>query len=374
MKKERNINLDVIRCFAIVLVICLHFFFNGGYYKQIMHGEKLMLMATMRTFTSNCIPLFLMLTGYLMADKKVTLRSYPARAAKIFIPYVLITVFMIVVSKVWLQTSLTKLDFWAALRNILVYEQYSWYVSMYLGLLLLIPFLNKWWSALSSKKEETLFIAVLLVIGTLPSLLNYFDLTFAHGWKTLLLSEDYTTLMPGWWESGTSLYPLTYFFIGAYIKKHFQPGSIRKRYLLLVLALCVPLFGLHNFYRSYGKTFVWGRWTAYGAYQCVIMSIPLFLLLLSIRFERLPALCKSAIARMSSLAYGTFIASWIVDKFVYSWVKTNTSYLPDRYWIAVPIVLAVFAGSMFISLAADLLYKGIVYLWNRARRGKNLPA
>jgi len=60
--------------------------------------------------------------------------------------------------------------------NLLGYHQYSWYVNMYIGCFLLIPFLNLLWNSLSSQESRRILVIVLLVLTALPSVLNVYDL------------------------------------------------------------------------------------------------------------------------------------------------------------------------------------------------------
>lgn len=50
LKKQRNINLDIIRCVAVFFVISVHFFLNNGFYSEIVVGKRMYIMVMMRTF------------------------------------------------------------------------------------------------------------------------------------------------------------------------------------------------------------------------------------------------------------------------------------------------------------------------------------
>lgn len=76
MKKERNINLDLTRSVATIGVISVHFFLNTGFYQEIVVGRRMALMVSMRTLFMYCVPLFLLLTGFLMCNKKLEKKFY----------------------------------------------------------------------------------------------------------------------------------------------------------------------------------------------------------------------------------------------------------------------------------------------------------
>lgn len=70
LHKKRNINIDLIRCCAIFAVISVHFFRNNGFYTEPVIGWRMYLMVFMRTTFMICVPLFLLITGYLMNRKE----------------------------------------------------------------------------------------------------------------------------------------------------------------------------------------------------------------------------------------------------------------------------------------------------------------
>lgn len=67
---KRNINIDFIKVCAVFFVISIHFFLNTGFYKTNISCPRMYIMVGMRTFFMMCVPLFILITGYLM-NKKV---------------------------------------------------------------------------------------------------------------------------------------------------------------------------------------------------------------------------------------------------------------------------------------------------------------
>ena len=69
MAAKRNVNLDLTRCAAVFSVVAVHFFLNSGFYGTPIVGGKMLLSTILRTVFMVCVPLFLLLTGYLMSGK-----------------------------------------------------------------------------------------------------------------------------------------------------------------------------------------------------------------------------------------------------------------------------------------------------------------
>ena len=84
---------------------------------------------------------------------------------------------------------------------------YAWYINMFIGLYILIPFLNKIVKS-SSKKELQLFILVLLIISILPATWNNFS---------EILGYSNIFPLPNFW---ISIYPISYYIVGCYLKVH----------------------------------------------------------------------------------------------------------------------------------------------------------
>ena len=150
-KKERKFELDLIRCFALFSVIAVHFFLNTGFYNEIIVGKSFYLMTLIRSFFMVCVPLFIILTGYLK-NKKSLSKKYYLGIVKIIAIYLIVSIICLIFKRVYL---LEEISFKTAIKQILNFSAapYSWYVEMYIGLFLLIPFLNLIFNNLKNQKE-----------------------------------------------------------------------------------------------------------------------------------------------------------------------------------------------------------------------------
>ena len=74
--KQRNPALDIIRCFALFCVVSVHFFRSIGLYSVPVQGLSMGVMLALRGFFMVCVPLFLLLSGYLQKDKTLTKDYY----------------------------------------------------------------------------------------------------------------------------------------------------------------------------------------------------------------------------------------------------------------------------------------------------------
>lgn len=73
--KKRDIGLDLTRIVAFISVVAIHFFLNSGYYNEPVVGKRMYIMTLGRTFFGICVPLFMLLSGYLMVNKSISIEK-----------------------------------------------------------------------------------------------------------------------------------------------------------------------------------------------------------------------------------------------------------------------------------------------------------
>ena len=75
-KLVRDYRLDIIRIFSLFCVIAVHFFLNSGFYDEIVVEKRMYIMSIFRSFFIICVPMFIMLTGYLVNGKTLSKKYY----------------------------------------------------------------------------------------------------------------------------------------------------------------------------------------------------------------------------------------------------------------------------------------------------------
>lgn len=354
--KKRDMNADLIRCVATYSVISVHFLLNSGFYSFPTVGTDMYIMSVMRACFMVCVPLFMILTGYLMCQKTLS-RGYYKGIWKTVEIYVLASIACLLFKKYAMGYEITP---GSALLSILDFSgaNYAWYIEMYLGLFLLIPFLNgayhslgKWKEGAAGKRRKQVLILTMISLTMLPKILNNFDLVTEGWWASPSISTTYTPLVPGFF---TGMYPLTYYFIGAYLKEYGCGVARWKNILLFVLA--VFLFGTYNFYRSDGQKFVWASNSTWGGENLITASL-LFIFLLHLHPDRWPGWIRRTLTEISRVSLGLYLLSWIFDKIIYAEFMERVPDIADRwkYYPAVaPLVfVCAFAASFLLYLIRD---------------------
>lgn len=335
-EKSRNINIDIIKVLTVFFVISAHFLWHNNFYFTTISCPRMFVMATMRTFFMMTIGIFILTTGYLMHKKEFS-KKYYTNIKRIIFPYILISIITFVAKICLVKYGIFEPD--TIINHFYNFvdfrlNEYAWYVDMYLGLYLLIPFINK---MLSNKMQDTILVITLLFLTALPSILEY---------PTLILSQ---------W---THIWIITYYMIGAYIAKY--DIKISLKLLIFLYITFFTIFATMNNINTQGQTWhIPGNGDAYGGYQNVITGVLFFLIILKTDFNKLPDKVKIFISNTAKLTLGIFLSSYIFDKIFYHYLNmyiTNTTATLE--WIVI-IVPAVFVCSILFAKFIDIIYKYI---------------
>jgi surface polysaccharide O-acyltransferase-like enzyme len=314
---SRIVGLDLLRSCAILFVISVHFFTtHTPFNNSLFEGGSLFLQAMGYFFFGMGVPLFLLLTGYLNTKKMVSFKYYKG-GIRVLISYVLFSIITILFRKYYLDET----DSWLQWGNkILGFSAipYAWYIEMWIGLFLLVPFLNILYKNIPSQKQKLLFIGTLYIMTALPDLLNRYGMHF----------------VPGSWKQ---CYPLTFYFIGSYIHEY-KPDINKKIAWLSILGMCLinPVFNClfvkdHTLIRIVGDPFgVFGT----------ILAVLFFLIMY--RWDCKSNRIRRIVGKISLLSLDMYLCCYIFDALFYPYFKVhyfvNQSQFGIYFFIIVPII------------------------------------
>lgn len=334
---KRDINLDVLRCLSLFFVLAVHFLTHCGIYDAGYTGVTAFLSDTLRNFYAPALGIFIMLNGFLQFRRKLS-SNYYLGILRLYEMYLVCSVAHILYNVFYLGTDMSIKDMLSTLLNFTAGD-YSWYILLYNGLFLLIPFLNLSYNAIEHRGQKRVLILSLFFISALPfSFLNAFISTTAY-----------------WWQR---IWPLLFYFMGAYFGEYRPRLSAKKAGLLYFAVLMV--FSVYNFALYNPNSPLFGISTrsfqyAHESLQIAVMAPLLFLWIINIDMSACPAVIEKTLAVISKYTYGIFLFSSLTDSFIYLWL---CRFVPDvgvRYLlfpIAVPIS---YVGATFMAFLADKL-------------------
>ncbi len=212
--KNRKYGLDILRIIAVISVLSVHFFLNTNYYDTSLNSIPMRIQSIIRNFFMICVPLFLLLTGYLNNNKEYN-KSFFKKLFNILI----IWLFYSLIEYFTLQVINNKHSF--NLKDLLFSItsfkacNYSWYIEMYIGLYLLSPVINNAFDVMNNKNKNILMI-ITIVTFMLPTMINSIFDNILH--------------IPNWW---IDIYPIAYYITGKYLK--YKNYNFKKKNLILLL-------------------------------------------------------------------------------------------------------------------------------------------
>lgn len=315
LKERRAFGPDVVRASAAVLVLAVHFFMNTGFYGQPLVRKGMLLSAAARMACMTCVPLFLLLSGYLCGSRRWS-RGYLRGLLPVVSVYLVSAVVCLAFRMLWGGEEISPPGF---VRRVLDFSAvpYAWYVEMYLGLYLLMPFVNAAWNGLEEEGRRAL-TAVLIALTALPALTN-------------LAGQ----LLPDWW---TGLYPLTYYVVGLRLRE--RPIRARGAALLAGWLGLGALTALLRWVMAHGGCFVWAAVSDWGSVLVLGETVCLFSLLLRCTGEGWPSPLRWLVRRAAKLSLPIYLMSYLTDQLIYP-PLTAAGLTPGKRLLLLPVMTAV---------------------------------
>jgi len=323
-EKTRESGLDIVKALATFFVVAIHFYLSCGYYNAFIASTKMYVMTCGRWLFIAAVPLFLMATGYFKINKTVSRSHYMSLIPIVITYFALCTIRMICENAVYGKIHTLS----SAIKGLFNYSA-AWYVGMYIALMLMCPFLNKLWKSCSLRERRILIISLAIVTMGYP----VFQYVF-----------------PSFFQS---MYPITYYFIGAYVKEY--APKINKAVLALVAAISLAVNVIATVYYSQGLTFNSGYIgmvdNGQNALTVAIMSVCIFLILYDVKISSDPL--QTAFKSISACSLEIYLLQAAFNAVIYTYLGRKYSGAEQYFWIffiTVPI-------SFVCSWIAAALYK-----------------
>lgn len=331
--KVRKAGPDIIRAFAIFFVMLTHMFSYSGTLGLDLRSPAWCARMALHYIGLICVPLFLLLTGYLQSERRFDKRHYLSLLPVVISYLVIITVTEVL--KVRAQ-GMPEGGVGRIIINILgCNDGYSWYVGMYLGLALLIPFINAGFAA-TGRKEQRIIIGSLVLLTMLPTTA-----------KSFIVTGIWFDFLPDFFEF---LYPLTYYLIGAYIHKYKCSPPYALCAAVFALTLCFETTAGWAFARN---EYPWWLFNDNGELPLAVAAVSFFLMLYRVGGSRLSKAAGRICREISVCAFEMYLISYITDGYFYT-------HLPYAKWQILFINFAVcFAAARLLRLLLEPVYKAI---------------
>ena len=299
---KRNINIDIIKVVSLLLVIGVHFFLYTRYY-SINYSITNSIFIVLRNICMACVPLFIIVTGYLNKNKLWN-KKYYLNIGRVYLLYSLaMFVLTLVDNKYVINTTLFK----TALINILNYKYYGWYITMYVGLMLIAPIINLAFKNLDESTRKYAVANTVLAISIPVTLVDLFS-----NIRYSILAH----ILPNWWYY---TWPLMYYTIGVAfsynknaLKDFFSNSKILFWITLIISILAYNFFDIHLESVLHVNIFI------------VIITTCIFSWLLNLDIN-VNSKFRTGIIFVSNNTLLAYLLSYIVDNITYPFVNQITN-------------------------------------------------
>ncbi|MGN0161706.1 MAG: acyltransferase [Lachnospiraceae bacterium] len=326
--EERVIGLDLVRCVALLFIIGVHFFYNNGFYYENQIGTEMFMADVVRWLTFSCVPMFIILTGYLKARSELSAKYYRG-IVLILVTWVMASIVCMLYKGMVLGIQYTAIEW---LQQFLDYKaaDYAWYIELYIGLFLLIPFLNQFFGWEKERKYHIVVLVTMIVTVFLPSILNGYVIKG----KTLDLIPNYFV----------SLWPMAYYFLGAALRKY-QWNISAAVCIPLIVALCT-IKALVTYISAGGANFYKGVGGGYSDFFVGAITLLLFLLCYQVNIKTMWV--RKVLTHVSKRSLLIYLLSSIADRMMKPVFAPFDA--PVHYWWSFPAhTVVVFVISLILS-------------------------
>lgn len=282
---KRNMNADLARILAAILVIVLHVLGQGGVLRNASADTVTYWAAWFLEIGAFCaVDLFALISGYIMVNKTVKLKGIFSLWFQVLFYSVLISSLFFV----FVPETLTAKNILVAVFPVL--GKQWWYVSAYFGLVMFIPVLNAAANNLSRQSFQGVLLALLLVLGV----------------ANRVIPTDAFVLS----EGNSAIWLIVMYLLGAYLQKYSAHEHITAGKSLLGFAAVTVLTFLSKLVIHFGTKRLLGEAkydTLFISYTSVTVVLAAVFALLFCMKLKLGTVAQKLIGFFAPAALGIYL-------------------------------------------------------------------
>lgn len=323
--EERKSNFELLRVLSILLIVSYHYVFHGGLEFQGITVNKIIndIFYMFGELGVNC---FILISSYFLINGTFKKKKLISLLLEVEFYWVLTNIIRIQVGA--LDSNEVKSIFhWifpVALNR-------YWFITAYILLYLLVPYINKFIHALTRDELKKLILILMFIFSVIPTCLSWI--------YTYIYFEDFVFFNRGIWM-------LVMYFVGAYIRLYgIHLNSLKKSCsAFLLFTICILGFILYINFRLYRgiptqtpPTYFWSP----NSVLMVLWSISIFMIFKYLKIPYIPII--------NYLAKGTLGIYMLHENALSVWlwqeVFQNATHVNSHYFI---IHIMIGAVSIFI--------------------------
>ena len=341
---QRNYGLDLLRILSMFMIVNLHVLSKGGAMMRITGREGTYYAAWFLETCAYCaVDLYGLISGYVGVDSKYR----PSRILELWAQVLFYSAGITLLYRIFAPGLLAADSLWKAIFPV-SWKTY-WYFSSYVGLFILMPYLNKMINSLQEREIKGMAVKLFLVFSVLTALPK-------------VNGSDFLQLVGGY----SFAWLLILYLLGAAIRKCSFRRWKNRWYLLSYFGLVTFSWGfkivVENYTRKvYGEARFVRMFTGYAAPTILLCAVCLFLI-----FERMElksVMLRKIIRTAAPLAFSVYL----IHTHPLIWeniLKGAFGNLANcSFWLIIPAVLVSSAGIYLVCSGVDVGRRWLFGKW-----------
>lgn len=343
MAIRREYNLDLLRIVAMLMIVVLHFYGKGGLLFTPDLTSKHLISWVLEGIAIVAVNCYVLISGYfLVTSKNFRISKVLGLVVQVLFYSATIYLLLLATSKVAFNPTDLVTVFLPTLTG-----QY-WFISAYVGLYLLSPFLNKLIQSMTRRQHRILCLTLVGLFSIWPTL-------FWQQGGGYMIERGYSVV---WF--------IVLYVIAAYLRLHYKPSMNIKRWILRygLVTIWLPVVGLvTSFLTAATHDPMIYQWRdtlfMYNSVLVLAASVALFLLFINLRVKN-PHV-NWAIKFFAPLTLGVYLLHEhpMVRGWLWQGVQTTESHGLKFAVLAVVMIGGVYLAGSLVELLRQKLFKFI---------------
>lgn len=343
-QKKKMMNLELLRCVAMMMVIVLHYLGKGDLLpsmsSQTLDGTGITAWI-MESLSVVAVNVYMLISGYLLCESGFKWNRFVKLLLQLWFYSVVFGLLGVV-----LGTASEPFTLYYLLQLIFpVFMEHYWFMTAYVFLYMMLPFLGMALAKMTRAQHKSVMLLFVAAFSVLKSVLPV---------RLTMDKKGYDVL---WY--------LTVFLVAAYVRKYGMPAFAKKsRAIMLYLGGVVAMFGGLMVYRMIYLKFdrldsLLQVFMEYNHIFCLLAALGLFLLFL--QFE-----VKGILGKLAGFAGPLTLGIYLLHEnlgFRYAWQKwlfaDKVTGPVDLILYTLAAVTVVFTAGILIEFLRGLCMKPI---------------
>lgn len=328
MGKARDSKFELLRIFSIFLIILSHFSYYG-LQPRLRAGISLLNYLGIRLFLPYGeigVAIFILITGYFIGDKEFTFKDGFKKTSQVWLETIFYSVLIFVLC-IFFARGYIKLTLGSFVRSFLPFSfSEYWFVTAYIMLMILVPFLNILTKFLDKKQFSLLLIVTIIFCDVLPN-----------------------NIASSSWGLGEII---ASYLVGSYVKMYDLKINFKKIIIFIVLIFMY----VGGFLVSYAKGFDYSLQFINGGIFPLIIATELFLII-----KKQKPFHNFYINKLASTVFAGYLITEheFIREIIWKLLAFKNV---DNVWIAdfsgfIGIILILFIGVFTVDLIRQYLFK-----------------